>query len=139
MTTGTRLCALMCGLALLAGCGAATQTAVSGKAAVTAVAASSDTQRSGSCQIRGGDGALMVCQDFYNRPGSELGGVEENRCIFSGARWSNTACTKDDRIGGCKSKVDENGAYVIQWYYLPQLASEAREMCTRDGNSTWID
>ncbi len=112
-----------------AGCNSATVLA----------AAESNIRFSGSCLVRSAGGTRMVCQDFWNFPGSELASTEQNSCVVSGAKWSESACPEADRLGGCRSKVEENGAYVVQWYYIASLAAEAKEICTRDGSSTWLD
>ena len=132
-----------CALAIgLCGCGAASVAGkghVVGRSKEVALASQSNARLTGSSQINNTDGAPMICQDFLNPPDSEQEALERDRCRASGASWSDAACSVKGRIGGCKSKVDENGALVIQWYYIAAQADEARELCKGDGPSEWLE
>ncbi len=92
---------------------------------------------SGRCLIQNSARVPLICQDFWNRPGSELEAAERTQCVVSGSTWATEACSEVGRYGGCRSKTDEAGAYVIQWFYLQETGRQAKELCPRDGSSEW--
>lgn len=111
-----------------------------GKQTGIAFAAHTPTIRfSGSCAIHGASGTPLICQDFWNRPGSELENAERVQCVVSGSKWADDACSEVGRYGGCKSKTDENGAYVVQWFYVEELGRAGKEACIREGASVWME
>jgi hypothetical protein len=145
-----RICAFCTSLGLLASCSAPTQgtsvqsqgasvsgqataATTSGNSATVLAAFESEVHLTGSCRV-----SSVICRDFWNKPGSDLEIIERDQCMGLGMRWANVGCTATGRLGGCKSNIDANGAYLIQWYYAADYARDARILCESDGPSEWI-
>ena len=125
------------GVALFSGCSAPSQGGVgattSGNSATVLGAFESEVHLTGSCRV-----SSVICRDFWNKPGSDLEIIERDQCMGLGLRWADVGCTATGRLGGCKSNIDANGAYMIQWYYSADYARDARILCESDGPSEWL-
>ncbi len=124
---------------LVGSCTAKTQSTPGPHSGVAYAATTPTIRFSGRCAIQTSTGTALICQDFWNRPGSELEGAVRTQCLVSGSGWANEPCAIANRFGGCKSKTDENGAYVIQWFYVDEIARVARDACEREGQSQWVE
>ena len=93
---------------------------------------------SGSCMMLNGDRTPMMCSDFVNVPAEAIEIMQHNSCGAGTSTWSNTPCSPAGRQGGCRSKPDEHGMSVTQWYYMPNLAKAAHKSCVEGSDATWV-
>ena len=118
----------------LGGCATPAQRATTSTSTSVLAAFESDIHFTGGCRLN-----PAICRDFWNRSDSDLEALEHDQCELVGGRWNEVPCTTSGRYGGCKSKIDENGAFMIQWYYAGSVARDARELCEHDGPSVWLE
>jgi hypothetical protein len=93
---------------------------------------------SGSCMMLNADHTPMMCSDFSNVPAEAIEIMQHNSCVAGTSTWSSTTCSPAGRQGGCRSKPDEHGMSVTQWYYMPNLANAAHQSCVQSNGAVWV-
>ena len=97
------------------------------------------TNMFGSCLIKNADGTPMMCHEFHNVPVEAAGMIRHNVCVGGNQGWQDGTCSSVGRAGGCQSKPDSKGTYIVEYFYDPGLASAARDSCTKNNNgNSWV-
>ena len=99
---------------------------------------SSGATSSGSCAMKNADGTMMMCTEFSNIPAEASEIFQHNACFGGNSTWGQGACPTAGRMGGCKSKADDKGAFAVVWQYMPNMAIAAEDGCRKNAQDTWI-
>ena len=99
---------------------------------------SSGATSSGSCAMKNADGTMMMCTEFSNIPAEASEIFQHNACFGGNSTWGQGACPTAGRMGGCKSKADDKGAFAVVWQYMPNMAKAAEDGCRKNAQDTWI-